>query len=135
METIEEWKPVVGYEGKYEISSLGRVKSLKRTAKNNHGVRTVPECMMKIQKAVSGYCQVVLCQNGHNHKSQFIHRLVAQAFIPNPKKYKEVNHKDEDKTNNCVSNLEWISHLSNCNYGTRNEKVSQKMKERLLKTA
>lgn len=122
----EQWKSVIGYEGQYEVSSLGRVKSVQRKAKNNHGVRTVPECMMKIQHSPTGYCQVVLCKNGQNHKSQFIHRLVAQAFLENPDNLTEVNHKDEDKTNNRVENLEWIDHLSNCNYGTRNEKVRQK---------
>lgn len=120
---IEEWRDIVGYEGQYKVSNQGRVISLKRRVKNNHGYRTVPECLMKIQKSPSGYCQVVLCANGQNHKSQFIHRLVAQAFIPNPHKYVEVNHKDEDKTNNTVENLEWCSRIYNCNYGTRNEKL------------
>ena len=125
---IEEWRNVVGYEGLYEVSSTGRVKSVQRKANKKYGERTVPECMMKPQKALNGYRKVVLCSK-IGKKSHYIHRLVAEAFLPNPNNYTDVNHKDEDKTNNRLENVEWCSRLYNCNYGTRNERVSEKRRK------
>ena len=111
----EQWKPVNGFEN-YEISNLGRVKSLNY---NHTGV----EKILKSQKDRKGYLAVSLCRDG-KVKKLFVHRLVATAFLPNPEGLPEVNHRNEDKTNNCVSNIEWCSRLYNNNYGSRNEKVS-----------
>ena len=112
----EYWKPVVGYEGLYEVSNLGRVKSLKFGK----------ERILKPQKDTSGYLCVTLCKN--NNQCQFkVHRLVAEAFIPNPNNLPQINHKDECKTNNIVSNLEWCDRKYNVNYGTRTEKCSKKV--------
>ena len=111
----EIWKPVRNYEGLYEVSNMGRVKSLnyKRTGKE------------KILKPYgNGYLQVQLWKDG-NREQPLVHVLVATAFLENTDNLPEVNHKDEDKTNNCVENLEYCSKLYNCNYGTRNKKISK----------
>ena len=107
----EIWKDIKGYEGLYQISNFGNIKSL-RTNK-----------LVKAFKNTKGYCQVSLWNN--NVKKMFVvHRLVAQEFIPNPNNLLQVNHKDEDKKNNNVDNLEWCSVKYNCNYGTRNIRLS-----------
>ena len=112
----EKWKSVEGFEGLYEISNLGRVKSLG----NN---KSRKERILKPKKHRDGYLQVCLCRNG-KHKMFQVHRLVATMFIPNPEDFEQVNHRDEVKTNNCVSNLEWCSRKYNSNYGTRNIRVA-----------
>ena len=111
---FEIWKDIEGYEGLYQVSNLGRVKSLKASKIKSERIR-------KSYQQSSGYISIVLCKNGKvtNHK---IHRLVANAFIDNPDNLPEINHKDEDKTNNCVDNLEWCDSSYNKNYGTRTEK-------------
>ena len=104
----EIWKDVVGWEGLYQVSSFGRVKSFRR--KEPH---LLSACVGK-----HGY-RVVLLYNGNGQrKNERVHRLVAQAFIPNPNNYPYINHKDEDKTNNQVENLEWCTAKYNNNYGT-----------------
>ena len=130
---IEIWKPVVGYEGLYEVSSFGRVRSLDRY----DGRAYKRGCILK-PKIQSNYLRVSLC-NGGKCKQQSIHRLVAQAFIPNPNNLPMVNHKDENKANNMVwinedgsidydkSNLEWCDYSYNTSYSNkgidrRNEK-------------
>lgn len=94
----EIWKDIKGYEGLYQISSFGRVKSFYANR----------EKILKFKNNKSGYLYAQLCGKGKN-KYYRVHRLVASAFIPNIKKFKEVNHKDGDKTNNYVSNLDWCS--------------------------
>ena len=115
MKTVEQWKPIEGFEN-YEVSNLGRVKSL-----NYH--RTGKEKILKPSKNGSGYLLVDLYRNG-KHKMFSVHRLVATAFLPNPLGLPEVNHKDENKTNNVSINIEWCSAKYNINYGSHNEKVS-----------
>lgn len=100
------------------VSDKGRVKSL-----NYH--RTGKEFMLIPRTLPNGYLQVDLYKNGKVAKFT-VHRLVAMAFIPNPKNLPEINHKDEDKTNNCVENLEWCTHKYNINYGTRNGRMAEK---------
>ena len=112
----EFWRDIEGYEGLYQISNLGRVRSFKRNK-----VRVLKPVANKY-----GYLIVNLRKN-NSLKTLSIHRLVAQAFLPNPNNFPQVNHKDEDKTNNIVSNLEWCDASYNLNYGTRNEKTSIKM--------
>ncbi len=80
----------------------------------------------KLQTHKTGYLQVSLSKNGKSNTLK-IHRLVAQAFIPNPNKYTEVNHKDENKENNSVEILEWITHQENINYGTHNQRMSMSL--------
>lgn len=113
----EIWKPISGYEGLYEVSSHGRVSSLNSSVKVDNYIK-VPQINQK------GYHRVELCV-ARRRKSHGIHRLVAQAFIPNPENKPEVNHKDENKSNNFIENLEWMSHIENSNYGTRNRRVAE----------
>lgn len=104
----EIWRPVVGYEESYEVSNKGRVKSLIR----GKGI-------LKPDKHSNGYISVELFRGKEaKHKRILIHRLVALAFIPNPNNLPFVNHKDESRDNNCVENLEWITHRDNLMYGT-----------------
>ena len=109
---IEEMKDIVGYEGEYAITRDGNVWSYKSNK------------FLKPGLIRDGYHQVNLCKNGKK-KHYLIHRLVAEAFIPNPDNLPQVNHKDEDKSNNCVDNLEWCSAKYNANYGTRTERISK----------
>ena len=109
----EIWKDIEGYEGLYQVSNMGRVRSLKY--KN--------ERILKPRKQ-SGYYKVLLYNN--ETREYLIHRLVANAFIPNPDNLPQVNHKDEDKANNCVSNLEWCTQKYNSSYGTRGKRISLK---------
>ena len=117
----EIWKDINEYEGKYQISNLGRVKSLNYA-------RRKQERILKpgIQKK-TGYISVTLLKE-RKKKTKTIHRLVAETFIPNPENLHQINHKDENKQNNCVDNLEWCSAKYNSNYGHRNEKISKKLK-------
>lgn len=119
----EVWKPVKGYEGLYEISSLGRLRSMPKQC----GLS--PRKMKIINPVIDkdGYLRASLYKNGIS-KNRHIHRLVAEAFIPNPNNLPQVNHKDEDKKNNCTDNLEWCTNYYNSNYGSRNITISEKMK-------
>ena len=108
----EIWKDIKDYEGLYQVSNLGRVKS----SYTNRGLTGY--------KDTCGYLLVGLYKN-NIRSSKKIHRLVAQAFIPNPDNKSQVNHIDEDKTNNNVSNLEWVTAKENLNHGTRTERMSK----------
>ena len=112
----EIWKPISNYEGLYEISNKGQIKSVGRYIKSNHNnTRFQEEKIRKLTVNNKGYITVRLCKNG-KYKTFLVHRLVAETFIPNPLGYNEINHKDENKTNNKVDNLEWCSHDYNINY-------------------
>ena len=115
----EEWRDIKGYEGKYQVSNLGRVKSLNY---NKTGV----EGYIAAENS-RGYLRVGLSKKG-KRKMFSVHRLVAETFIPNPNNYSQVNHKDENKQNNKVDNLEWCTPKYNSNYGTHNKKISEKLK-------
>lgn len=111
----EIWIPVKGYEGLYEVSSFGRVRSLGND-------KTKKTKILSIFSNKYGYFNIMLWKNG-KRKCYKVHRLVAEAFIPNWFDYPQVNHIDEDKTNNRVDNLEWCDCKYNNNYGTHNEKI------------
>ena len=112
-------KDVVGYEGLYAVTSCGKVYSYKRKR------------FLKPGTDKDGYLCVRLCKDG-KIKNYKIHRLVAETYIPNTENLPEINHKDENKTNNCLQNLEWCDHKYNINYGTRNEKISNSKKIPIL---
>lgn len=119
MKRLEEWRPVAGYEGLYEVSSTGKVASLNY---NGTGKRQELKPITKHH----GYQLVRLYKNG-DWKGFRVHRLVAAAFIPNKDSLPEINHIDEDPTNNAVENLEWCDHLYNSRYGTKSIRQSKKM--------
>lgn len=118
---METWKNIKGYEGLYQVSSEGRVKSLER--KDCLG-RIVKERILKTAPNAQGYPIVVLCAGG-KQKMFKVHRLVCQAFHKNPENKPCVNHIDENKTNNAASNLEWCTYEENNNHGTHNERVAK----------
>ena len=122
----EVWRDIEGYEGKYQVSNKGRVKSL-----NYH--RSGKEVILKQCKSKDGYLKVCLFKNG-KETTFSVHRIVALAFINNYNNCPEINHKDEDKTNNCVENLEWCDRKYNVNYGSAIEKMVQtrKLRKKIL---
>lgn len=125
------WKDIKGYEGLYQINNIGQVKSLSKIDFRGH-IRK--EKFLKIHNN-RGYLRVILCKNGHCTNYQ-VHRLVAEAFLPNPNNYPQVNHKTEIKSENIVwlnedgsisyekTTIEWCSIDYNNNYGTRNIRIS-----------
>ena len=108
----EIWKDIKDYEGLYQVSNLGRVK------------RITTGRVLKPLKHANGYLMVKLSKNSIVY-TKTVHRLVAEAFIPNPEHKSEINHIDENKTNNNVSNLEWMTRKENINHGTRTERMSK----------
>ena len=123
--TKEEWADVKGYEGQYEVSSFGRVRSLDRLVPGKRP-GTHAAVRGKILAPIrnnAGYLRVNLCGKA-GRKAKFVHRLVAEAFVPGHDRGNEVNHKDENPGNNYASNLEWCTTEYNANYGTRNARVS-----------
>ena len=119
----EFWKNIKDYENLYQGSNLGRVRSFDRWVKGRNG--SLRFCKGRILKPGingRGYLQVDLCKNG-KVKKFLVHRLVAEAFLPNPDNLPEVNHKDENKQNNNVENLEWCDRTHNVNYGTAIERM------------
>lgn len=123
----EEWRPIQDYEELYEVSNYGRVRSLVDTHRN---IRKVPK-ILKARKNRGGYLYVSLYKDGREKKFK-VHRLVAKAFIPNPLNLNEINHKNEDKENNHVSNLEWCSHKYNINFGTCIERMIEKLSKAVI---
>lgn len=125
----EIWKDIVGYEGYYQASSIGRVKTLDKYVNGKNGsIRFIKGKILKPLNNEKGYLFVNLYKDGIC-KHMRVHRLVAETFIPNddPVNKTQVNHIDEDKTNNCVENLEWCTNEYNSNYGSRNKKLSEKL--------
>ena len=126
--TSENWKNVLieGFEGIYQVSDMGRVKSLKRVVSHSFsGTMTIPERILKPNTVAFGYQQVTL-NNFGKRKSVYVHVLVAATFIGEKENGFEVNHIDEDKTNNKLSNLEYLTSKENNNYGNRTRLVSEK---------
>lgn len=111
---IEQWKDIKGYEGLYQVSNNGNIKSLARTMSSGRKLNPI---IMKMQEDKRGYLSVLLSKDGSKKRVR-IHREVAKAFVENPFNKEQVNHIDEDKTNNKANNLEWMTLLENINHGT-----------------
>ena len=109
---IEEWKPVVGYEGRYEVSNYGKVKSLARKVDRKYRPYSIKEKLLKTYVDSYGKLCVGLTKKGVT-KQYSVYRLIAIAFIPNPENKREVNHIDFDKSNACIQNLEWTTPAEN----------------------
>lgn len=118
----EIWKPIDGFNGYYEISNFGNVRSVKRYVRSRGGFRPVKSRIKDQFSSPKGYLRVALFKE-QKCKKFFVHRLVALAFIPNPKNLPFINHKNEIKTDNKVENLEWCTAEYNDNYGSRNERI------------
>ena len=123
---VETWTDVKGYENLYQSSTFGRARSVDRWVKDTNG--SLRFCKGKILKPCingRGYFQVALYKNGKK-KIHLVHRLIAEAFLPNPDNLPCVNHRDECKTNNNVENLEFCTYEYNNTYGTRIERIAEK---------
>ena len=128
----EIWKDIAGYEGKYQVSNLGRVRSLPRTFLDVNGRRQIFKgCVLKRILRKNGYMVVTFYGSGKFHQ-MMIHRLVAGAFIPNPNNLPMINHKDEDKTNNHVDNLEWCSAQYNSTYNNIHYRNKEKRRKAVI---
>ena len=126
----EIWKDMAGYEGVYQVSNLGRVRSLDRyihqTSRYGKSFKQLRKGqLLKLSLGLDNYLDVTLSTPEIGPRTFRVHRLVAQTFIPNPNNLPFVNHKDECKTNNIVDNLEWCTNEYNMNYGTRNARISK----------
>ena len=119
----EIWRDIKNYEGLYQISNLGRVKRLRFI---NRHLNFEKEKILKPYKDGGNYYFVIGLHKDGKRKYKAIHRLVAETFIPNPNNYPVVNHKDENKLNNRIDNLEWCTHKYNSNYGNANLIMSKK---------
>lgn len=126
----EEWRTIKDTNDKYLVSNLGNVKrnehyTIVKPTENKPYTSKVfyKERLLKQYTDSTGYAVVKLTIDTNKEKTIKVHRLVAQEFIPNPNNLPQVNHKDEDRTNNRVDNLEWCNALYNANYGTRKDKL------------
>ena len=123
----EYWIPVKGFEGLYEISNWGRIRSTERDVVYSDGRVYHYECTLKTpteNKYRNGYMQIDLYSN-NKRKMCKVHRLVAESFLPNPDNLEQVNHRDECTSNNAVWNLEWCDCKYNNGYGTKRERLRQ----------
>lgn len=126
---VEIWKDIDGYIGIYQVSNMGNVRSLQREEfKCAQGYRVRKGVELKPSQDQKGYLMVNLYKNGKG-RSRRVHRLVAEAFIDNPMHLSEINHIDENKKNNVVSNLEWCTSSYNKMYGNGNASRSKTLKE------
>lgn len=123
----EIWKDITGYENLYQVSNLGNIRTLCYGARNIRKSNIVR--LLKIGKNNVGYCKIELYKDGKT-KMKYIHRLVAEAFIPNPDKKPAVNHIDGNKANNSVSNLEWVTPSENTKHAFRTRLLKPPMANR-----
>ncbi|MCC4492048.1 endonuclease [Limosilactobacillus reuteri] len=132
---MEEWKDIKDYEGYYQISNFGHVRSVDRIVKSKgNSTQQRKGQILRPNKNRYGYLKVVLQKQGKS-KTKSIHRLVATAFIPNPNNFSQINHIDECKTNNHADNLEWCTAKYNSNYGTRIGRVAKSKSRPVIQIA
>lgn len=129
----ELWKDIKGYEGLYQVSNLGNVKSLERLVYNQHNNYIKPERILKPRRKEDGYLQVYLYNNGK--KQAYVHRLVAESFIPNTDNKAQVNHIDFNKENNIVENLEWVTAVENLRHYRKSDKWEEMNRQKKKKLA
>ena len=128
----EVWKDINGFEGYYQISNYGRIRSLDRLIIRSDGnPLPLKGRILKQNLKKSGRLQIMLTKNSV-YKVYQVHRLVAEHFIPNPNNWPEVNHKDENPLNNHVDNLEWCTPSYNVNYGTRIKRQAEKLYKKVI---
>lgn len=130
---MEIWKDISGYVGLYQVSNLGRVKSLTREIERKTGNYKIQGKILSLIKMKNGYLRVGLYKN-KKYKLHAVHRLVAQNFLNNPNNFPQVNHKNEVKTDNRVENLEWTTREKNINFGTRTERCKRKLSKKVKGT-
>ena len=119
----ELWKDIKGYEGLYQASNLGRIKSLKREWQSANGSkRKHGEIILKQRVQKTGYLLVKLCKNG-KQKYMSVHRIIAEMFLSNPSNLPQVNHIDGNKQNNKTENLEWVTPKQNIEHATKNNLI------------
>lgn len=135
----EIWKDIAGYEGRYQISTHGRVRSMARCWQTPDSKICLPESIMTLHFHYRGYMDIKLRRPPKEHKNHFIHRLMAQAFLPNPENKPIVNHKDRDKQHNCINgcayptckkegNLEWATGSENVQHYVALDKEAKAQK-------
>lgn len=115
------WKDVIGYEGLYQISNSGKIRNL------------AGEILTPVDNG-NGYLRFSLSHGKRKYETVYLHRALAEAFIPNPNNLSEVNHKDENKLNNDIDNLEWCTPKYNVNYGTRNQRSGEQLRRKIVGT-
>ena len=129
----EIWKDIPGYEGYYQASTFGKIKSVDRVVKqvcgkepSKYQYNHYKGILLKTFLRKDGYIGVSLCKN-HKSKKYLVHRLIGMTFVENKENFPQINHKDENKTNNHVSNLEWCTNDYNANYGTKVQRVTEQL--------
>lgn len=127
----EIWKDVPGYEGYYQISNMGNVKSLDRVVEKSGRLHHIKGHILRQSKTRCGY-YIIGFSKEDKRTYHLVHRLVADVFIPNPDNLPCVNHKDEVKVNNHADNLEWCTHLYNNIFGDRQERVHSKIRKPVI---
>ncbi len=122
---VEVWKDIPNYEGIYQASTLGRIKRIHPSDRNSDRI------MSDSSISTSGY-KVVNLRSGGNQKTFLVHRLIATTFLPNPNMFPVINHKNEDKLDNRVDNLEWCTYSYNSSYGSKKHSQAIKLGKRVL---
>ena len=132
----EQWRDIKGYEGLYQTSNSGRIKSLPRLVRRGTAGFMKTTTQIRITHlGKKGYERVTLSNHKGKKRNELVHRLVAIAFLPNPNELPDVNHKNEVKHHNFLSNLEWCTHKYNCNHGTSPKRIGSKLSKKTYQYA